>query len=189
MEKVLIVNDCKFERVIIKDCLIDIGYNVEIASEFDAFIKVKKFKPDILIANLIMKNTTGDELIKKIKSENSQIICLLSSCDLIRREDYLENGIDEVIHTPINRTELSQIFDSIIERCNVRESRMKKQFIITENSNSGSIRDQQNTGSDSKCSTSSVKFSFCPFCGQKLNGTSSNFCFCPYCGKQLRNSQ
>ncbi|MBV7276284.1 two-component system response regulator [Clostridium thailandense] len=189
MEKVLIVNDCKFERVIIKDCLVDIGYDVEIASEFDAIIKVKKFKPDILIANLIMKNTTGDELIKKIKSENSQIICLLSSCDLIRREDYLENGIDEVIHTPINRTELSRIFNTVIERHNVRKSRMKNQGIITENSNSGSIRGKQDNGSDPKCSTSSVKFSFCPFCGQNLNGTYSDFCFCPYCGKQLSNSQ
>jgi CheY-like chemotaxis protein len=174
MKKVLVVNDCKFERIIIKDCLSDIGYNVEIASEYDALLKVKKFQPDILIANLIMKNTTGDRLIKRIKSENSQIVCLLSSCDSISLGNYTENNVDEVIHTPIDKLELSKVLNRIISCSDV-----------TEESNVDDAKKQDDVIFNKKSSETLTKFLFCPFCGQKLSGTSQSFRFCPYCGEKI----
>lgn len=187
MKKVLVVNDCKFERIIIKDYLSDIGYNVEIASEYDALLKIKKFQPDILIANLIMKNTTGDNLIKKVKSQNSQILGLLSSCDSIKLEDYVENNVDEVIHTPIDKMMLSEILNKVISRYNIDETNKKNVSMITKKENISSIKKQESIALDRRCNTAASKFSFCPFCGQKLNEISQNVCFCPYCGGKLQN--
>lgn len=115
MKKILVVNDCKFESIVMQDCLSDIGYSVRVASEYTAVIESKNFHPDILIANLIMKSTTGDKLISKIKSESPEIICLLSSCDPIKLEDFEGNKVDGVINTPINKDRLSEILDKVIK--------------------------------------------------------------------------
>lgn len=149
MKKILVVNDCKFESIVMKDCLSDIGYSVKIASEYDAIIETRKFQPDILIANLIMKNTTGDKLISKIKSENSQIICLLSSCDLIKLEDFIENKVDEVINTPVNKDRLSETLDKVTKDCD----NIKFLFCPF----CGQKFDEISQG-----------FSFCPYCGKTL---------------------
>lgn len=188
MRKVLVINDCKFERFVIKDCLNAIGYNVEIASEYDALSKVKKFQPDILIANLIMKNTTGDNLIKKIKAENSQIICILSSCDSIKLQDYVKNNVDEVIHTPIDKTVLSEILNKVTGTYGIDEANKKSvSMVTTKELSKDSIKEQEAVPLDGKCNAAVSKFSFCPFCGQKLNEISQSFCFCPYCGQKLQS--
>lgn len=106
MEKVLIVNDCKFESMVLKDMLNDLDYEVEITNEFGAAIKVREYSPDIVIANYIMKHTQGDLLIQNIKIRYPDIRCILSSCNSLKLEDYTSHKVDGIIHTPVNEEEL-----------------------------------------------------------------------------------
>ncbi len=156
MEKVLLVNDCKFESFIMKDMLDNLGYEVNTTNEYGVFIKIERFKPDIIICNLIMKNINGDNLIKNIKIKNSKMICVLSSSNLIQLKDYKKNNVDEIIHTPIEKEDLETILKKITYKFNKTE----------------------------KSDMHSQKFSFCPYCAGKLDN-SKNFLFCPYCGKKL----
>lgn len=189
MKKILVINDCKFESIVMKDCLSDIGYSVKIASEYDAIIETRKFQPDILIANLIMKNTTGDKLISKIKSENSQIICLLSSCDPIKLEDFIENKVDEVINTPVNKDRLSETLDKVTKDCDNIKIRKNSVDTIIKRLVNKSNRKQEDVSLDKKSSLSVSRFLFCPFCGQRFDEISQGFSFCPYCGKTLQTSK
>lgn len=148
MSKVLLINDCRFESMIMRDILDEMGYDVEITNEFEAMEKTKYSYPDIVIANLIMKNTLGDELIQKIKNVNREIKCILSSNNPIQLEDYKHKDIDAVIHTPINREEL--------------KSALEYNFELSE----------QNEVKFSFCPYCGGKlkgdFKFCPDCGHKL---------------------
>jgi len=49
MKKVLLVNDSKFESMILKDMLVSIGYIAGIADEYDAIEKVQDMRPDYII--------------------------------------------------------------------------------------------------------------------------------------------
>jgi two-component system, chemotaxis family, chemotaxis protein CheY len=108
MSKILLINDCRFESLIMKDILDNEGHEVFISNEFEALEKIKFNYPDIVIVNLIMKTIQGDELINKIKSNNEEIKCILSSSNPIKLESYANKKVDAVIHTPINKNELLQ---------------------------------------------------------------------------------
>jgi DNA-binding NtrC family response regulator len=158
MKKIILINDCKFQSLIMKDMLIKLEYEVNITNEYGALVKIENFNPDIIICNLIMKDTTGDKLIKDIKNKNPKIICLLSSANSIRLEDYSKKYIDEVIHIPIEMEELENILSEFTNK----------------------PKKVQNLDNDKN------KFSFCPFCGEKLKSAKENFSFCPFCGQKIK---
>lgn len=106
MSKVLLVNDCRFESLIMKDMLDNLGYEVETSDEFEALEKIKFSYPDTVIVNLIMKNIQGDELITRIKGKYEDIRCILSSSNPIKLEEFKSRKVDAVIHTPIKKEEL-----------------------------------------------------------------------------------
>ncbi|MBC2579926.1 response regulator [Clostridium sp. DJ247] len=196
MKKVLIVNDCKFESVIMKDFLMDSGYNADTANEYDVLNKISLFQPDIIIANLIMKNTRGHELIEKIKIKNPEIVCLLSSCDPIKLRDFTQNRVDEVIHTPVDKSHLIEAINRALhkhEKVILNEKNTDqifrnldfKRFNYIENSKE---HNKENNREDNKeINDREIKFAFCPYCGHKLDAKDNGFAFCPYCGQRLSN--
>ncbi|HOM03294.1 MAG TPA: response regulator [Acetivibrio sp.] len=113
MKKVLLVNDSKFENLILKDMLDSIGYIAATADEYDAIDKVLAMRPDYIIINRVMKETHGDELASKIKARFPEIRCILSSCDLINIDDYSNTGIDAVIRTPIDQYRLKAVLKNM----------------------------------------------------------------------------
>lgn len=162
-----------------KDFLSDIGYSVQVTSEYDAFMQIKVFQPDIIIVNLIMKDNRGDKLISSIKSIYPNILCLLSSCDSIRLEDFIQNKVDEVIHTPITRSKLSEVLDEASTKFysrNVGHENINQ----NKNMNTAVILDEEE---DKK---SVYKFLFCPYCGEKFTESHNDFQFCPFCGQKLK---
>lgn len=191
MKKILIVNDCRFESLIMKDNLSDIGYSVEVTDEYSVFIQIKMFEPEIVIANLIMKNTTGDKIISHVKKTHPETICLLSSCDLIKLEDFDKSNVDEVIHTPINKSRLSEVLDKTLSKCSTKEFVEKDVHKIFERLNSKRNTDYRSTNStvlDKKDNNPEANmFSFCPYCGNRIGEKDQSFLFCPYCGQGLKN--
>jgi CheY-like chemotaxis protein len=150
MSKVLLINDCRFESLVLKDMLNNLGYDVEIADEYTALEKVKFTYPDIVIANLIMKNTQGDQLIEKIKQSTSEIKCVLSSSNDIKIEDYRDKRVDVVIHTPVNKLALQEALGASIKPHTIEKQESKFNFCPY-------CGDKLN-GS----------FAFCPYCGHKM---------------------
>jgi len=118
VEKVLVVNDCRLEEIILKDLLEDMNYTVRVEDEESAINGVNEFSPDIVIINLVMRKSKGNEVIKEIKKMNPSTRCILSSSNLIELKDYKEYGVDEVLHTPINQDKLTEVLRDK-ERLNV----------------------------------------------------------------------
>lgn len=141
MKKILLINDCRFESLVMKDILNDLGYEVSISNEYEAMGEIRDFIPDIIICNLIMKETKGNLLINRIKTMNPEIKCYLSSSNDIKLEDYRRDKVDEVIHTPATREKfqiLLQRKSSFCPYCGEKLDKFTKAVL------------------------------FCPFCGEKL---------------------
>ncbi len=99
-KKALLVNDSRFESLILRDLLNKLDYDVEIADEFDAIYEVEQFRPDIIIVNYIMQEITGNELIKKIKIDQPTVKCVLSSSNDFQLSDFYDEPIDGILRTP-----------------------------------------------------------------------------------------
>ncbi|KOA18310.1 chemotaxis protein CheY [Clostridium homopropionicum DSM 5847] len=148
MDKILVINDCRLEEVIMKDILVNEGYQVKIDNEYGAISSVKDFLPNTVIVNLIMRETTGDKLISRIKGINNEIKCILSSSNLLQLEDFSENKVDAVIKTPIERESLLKAVKD------PAKAKLKAKFCI----NCGTKIEKE------------IEFraKFCPDCGEKL---------------------
>ncbi|QUI24406.1 response regulator [Vallitalea pronyensis] len=159
-KRALLVNDSRFESLILKDMLNGLGYDVELADEFDAIYEAEQFEPHLVIVNYIMRKIKGDELIKDIKSSIPESKCLLSSNGTVNREQ-LEDTVDGVLHTPISMFTLK---DSLRR---IGEYEEKISFLD---------QDQRQ----------SKMLHFCPYCASSLKGFSEEIVFCPYCGKSMQ---
>lgn len=196
MERVLLVNDCKFESIIMKDILKGMGYEVVITNEYDALREVRELSPGILICNLIMKSTTGNLLIEKVKLLYPDIKCYLSSSSPIKLEDYRKNKVDDVIKTPANRESFEKLFSSdkpsqvspavkksiedILKRLESRKAAAETTTAVPNSQNeSGQAVKKAGEVEEIKAEK---KIQFCPFCGEKLQDKGKSFAFCPFCG-------
>lgn len=142
-KRALVINDSRFEGIILMDLLVKLGYDVKFADEFNALDIINKYSPDIVIANYIMKNTTGDKFIYEVKTIKPQVLCYLSSCNTLRGKALIK-AYDGVIHTPVALKELAALLaegekDKKCNSCNV-------------------VIDKA--------------FNHCPYCGAKINLTS-----------------
>ena len=55
MFRILLVNDCKFENLIMRDMLTNLGHEVIISNEFNVFSDVRELNCNVVISNFIMK--------------------------------------------------------------------------------------------------------------------------------------
>ena len=145
-----------------RDMLEKLGYEVEISNEFDAYGALDHFKPEVVIANLIMKKITGDILLNKMKLENPNLKTILSSSNDIKAEDLKDKKIDSFIRIPVKQDIIEKVL------LNFKENKTKKETNIKH-------IDVKQT----------VKNKFCSECGSDLRELNINSKFCSNCGCRL----
>lgn len=152
MYRVLLVNDCKFENFIMRDMLINLGYEVIISNESNAVSDAGKLKCSLVIANFIIKEKTGDEILKQIKHIHPETKCILSSSNDIKLVDF-NNAIDGVINTPITKEKLERIIKGVGQALVNHNKQIRSSFCIY-------------CGGKIDVNESLAKF--CKFCGGKI---------------------
>ena len=113
MKKVLLINDSKLENLIMKDTLKTFGYDVMVADEYTALDQISKYQPHYAIVNLIMKETNGNVMAKKIKKIDSTVRCIISSSSDIKKDEFDARIIDDVIKTPVEGYALNGILNNL----------------------------------------------------------------------------
>lgn len=153
MYKVLLVNDCKLENLIMRDMLISLGHEVNVSNEFNAVSDARELNCNVIIANFIMKEKTGDKILQQIKDMYPKIKCILSSSNDIKLEDFNKRVIDVVIRTPVTKERLEKV---IKDNCKLPDQHKKydKQLFCTY--------------CGGKIDGSEKKIKFCKYCGEKI---------------------
>ena len=114
---ILVVDDDDRIRVLLKDFLTENNYIVSTAENAEqAKIKLKIFKFDILILDVMMPGQNGYELTKDIKKEiKVPIILLTAKGEVENRIKGLELGADDYIGKPFEPKELLLRIKNIIK--------------------------------------------------------------------------
>ena len=145
-----------------RDMLEKLGYQVETSNEFDAYGALDHFKPEVVIANLIMKKITGDILLNKMKLENPNLKTILSSSNDIKVEDLKDKKIDSFIRIPVKPDILEKILLDF-KKHEIRKEPNIKHIDIKQ----------------------TVRNKFCSECGSDLRELNVNSKFCANCGCKL----
>ncbi len=177
IKKVLIVNDSGFERMVLRDQIRMLGYEVKTADEITSLTMIRGFHPDIVIANLTMTDISGDKLIAHIKSIDPNIRCFLSSCSKIDWRTVNSSLIEGVIETPVVKATLETILN------NPGLGKNKTEY-------TPSLQDEKDLLTVTNRKTNApliptATLKICPSCSKESEKTECDFVFCPFCGTRL----
>ena len=119
MAKILIVDDEPSIRFLIVSALEDEGYELWEASDgLEAFERIQKDKPDVMILDVMMPGMTGYELCAKLKQDpvtkDILIIMLTAKGQEQDRLHSRQAGADYYLRKPFSPMELVEIVASIV---------------------------------------------------------------------------
>ncbi|RDH86093.1 MAG: two-component system response regulator OmpR [endosymbiont of Galathealinum brachiosum] len=120
LEKILIVDDDKALRDLLKRYLSENGYTIQaVKNGSEMFQQLEKSAPDLIILDLMLPGDDGLTLAKKIRSnKNIPIIILSARGDEVDRIVGLEVGADDYLSKPFNPRELLARIRSVLRRSN-----------------------------------------------------------------------
>jgi DNA-binding response OmpR family regulator len=130
--KILVVDDEKLIRDVIKEYLNLEGYEVEEAE--DGVVAVEKAKSndyDLIIMDIMMPNKDGYQACKEIKQEKSVPFIMLSA----RGEEYdkligFDLGIDDYVTKPFSPKELVARVKAVLKRTNGENNNLKFEGLV-----------------------------------------------------------
>ena len=80
-QRILVVDDAAFMRMMLKDILTKGGYEVcgEAADGIEALAKYNELKPDLVTLDITMPNKDGIAALKDIKAADPSAMCIMCS--------------------------------------------------------------------------------------------------------------
>lgn len=95
MAKILIVDDAAFMRMMLKNILVEAGYEIAGEAENGAIgvERYKELKPDLVTLDITMPDTDGISALKKIKEFDPNATCIM--CSAMGQQSMVVSAIKE----------------------------------------------------------------------------------------------
>jgi len=115
MKKILVIDDEQDIVEVIRFALLEKGFETEFALDGDSgLMKVKEFKPDVIILDIIMEKMDGLTFVKRLKKNIPVIV--ISACDNKTRERVeKEIKVNKWLEKPF---ELETLIDEVKKQLN-----------------------------------------------------------------------
>ncbi len=123
---VLIVEDDPRFNKMLCSCLANAGYNpVGCLSAADAFSQMEKMSFDIIISDIMMKETDGFEFAEQVRLmyDKIPILFLTARDDIKSKERGYRIGIDDYMVKPIDFKELIMRIEAVLRRAGIANKR------------------------------------------------------------------
>jgi DNA-binding response OmpR family regulator len=119
--KILIVDDDIHTQKLLTEALSNHKYETEVASDgFSAGIKIKEFKPSLIILDLIMPGMNGFEVCRQIKEKSStshiKILAITGYDTKENRDRIMEAGADDYLSKPLEISKLIQHLEVLLKQ-------------------------------------------------------------------------
>ncbi len=119
-KKVLIVDDSLYMRTIIKDALVEKGYEVvgQAANGESAIDMAIDLQPDIITLDNILPDMLGLDILKTLKEEEieSKIVMISAVGQQSVVDEGLRLGLDEYIVKPFTSEQLVETLDKVLSK-------------------------------------------------------------------------
>ena len=105
-KRILIVDDAKFVRIMLRNILEDAGYEIvgEAENGTDALIKYRELKPDLLLLDIIIPPPEGNVVLGTILREdpNAKVLIISAIGQRLLVDKALKSGASGYIVKPID---------------------------------------------------------------------------------------
>lgn len=124
--KILVVDDEKLIREVIKEYCYNEHYDVSLANDGEEALElINKEKFDLIVLDVMMPKLDGFSLCKQIKDKNIPIIILSARTDEFDKLTGFDLGIDDYVTKPFSPKELMARIRAILKR----HKKMEDKFI------------------------------------------------------------
>lgn len=118
MAKVLVTDDAAFMRMMLKDILTKLGYEV-IGEAEDGQIAIEKYKelqPDIVTMDITMPNMSGIEALKEIKKvdQHAKVIMCSAMGQQMMVLEALQEGAKDFIVKPFSSERIQEALNKLL---------------------------------------------------------------------------
>lgn len=118
MARILIVDDSRTSRKIVRRLLEDAGHEVvgEAADGDEAYLKYKELKPELVTMDITMPNTDGIQALRLIRhfDHEAHVVMITAAGQKEKMIQALKEGADEFITKPIDQDEIIKIIKKIV---------------------------------------------------------------------------
>ena len=118
MANILIVDDSRTSRKILKGILEGEGYDVvgEATNGQEGYDRYVELKPDVVRMDITMPVLDGIEALKKIKSEypDAKVVMVTAAGQKTKMVEAVQNGASEFVSKPFEPEQLKKIIDKVI---------------------------------------------------------------------------
>ncbi len=133
--KVLVIDDSKLNRAIVKNTLIKMGINVKEACDgLEGLDALKNERFDLVLVDIIMPNLDGFGFIERFKNNTSggfiPVILMTGSEDLNSKIKGLNIGADDFLLKPLNEKELTARVNSLLRLKGAHDELFEKNMTI-----------------------------------------------------------
>ncbi|MDJ0718179.1 MAG: response regulator [Prochloraceae cyanobacterium] len=121
MKKILLVDDDRISRTLLRHCLKKQGYEVEeVASATEALVTFRQSSPDLVVSDVLMPQINGFEFCQKLRSTPSgqlvPFIFLTSQNHLKYLVESHSIGADAYLSKPFEISELLVKINALLEK-------------------------------------------------------------------------
>lgn len=118
MVKILIVDDSRTSRKILKGILEGEGYEVigEATNGQEGYDRYVELKPDVVTMDITMPVLDGIEALKKIKGEypDAKVVMVTAAGQKTKMVEAVQNGANEFVSKPFEPEQLKAIIDKVV---------------------------------------------------------------------------
>lgn len=117
MKNILIVDDSRTSRKILKGILENSGYHVvaEATNGQEGYNKYVEFKPDVITMDITMPVLDGIEALKKIVGEfpDAKVIVVTAAGQKTKMVEAVQNGASEFVSKPFDPVQLRAAIEKV----------------------------------------------------------------------------
>lgn len=119
MAKILVIDDAKFIRTMLKRMIKEFGYEtIEATNGREALDIICKDQPDIVITDIHMPEMDGIELLTVLRDTQTNVRVIVVSADIqeVTKGKCIELGVSEVLNKPPNKEKLQNAIEKILSK-------------------------------------------------------------------------
>lgn len=118
MAKIMIVDDSRTSRRILREILEDAGFEVleDSTNGEEGYLKYKEFKPDLVTMDITMPKMDGIEALQLIRKfdENAKVIMITAAGQKEKMMQAIKYGAAEFITKPYDSKEVVELISKVL---------------------------------------------------------------------------
>ncbi len=117
MAKILIIDDAKFTRTMLKKMIVEFGHEtIEAENGREGLEKITSEEPDLVLTDILMPEMEGTELLTLLRDTNMDVKVIVISANIqdTVRDQCMNLGVSEFFSKPPDKKKLKKAIENIL---------------------------------------------------------------------------